>query len=73
MKISFQPPRRIARWKWVLGFWAGLVVAVLVAFLARIEPTARPGEVFGRKGHDGYNCRATLPLLPRLQSCLIHG
>jgi len=34
MKISFQPPRRIARWKWVLGFWAGLVVAVLVAFLA---------------------------------------
>lgn len=34
MKISFQPPRRIARWKWVLGFWAGVVVAVLVAFLA---------------------------------------
>ena len=33
MDIMFKPPRRIARWKWILGFWAAVALAGLVAFL----------------------------------------
>ena len=33
MNIRFTPPRRIERWKWILGFWAVVALASLVTFL----------------------------------------
>ncbi|MBM3956229.1 MAG: hypothetical protein FJ309_16775 [Planctomycetes bacterium] len=33
MDITFRPPRRVARWKWLLGFWAAVALATLIAFL----------------------------------------
>ena len=33
MDIRFTPPRRIERWKWILGFWAVVALASLVTFL----------------------------------------
>jgi len=33
MDISFTPPRRVARWKWLLAFWGGISLVALIAFL----------------------------------------
>ncbi len=33
MAITFTPPRRIARWQWLLGFWGAVALATLVALL----------------------------------------
>lgn len=33
MAISFKPRRQDDRWKWTLGFWGGLVLALLIGFL----------------------------------------
>lgn len=33
MAISFNPRRQDNRWKWTLGFWGGLALALLIGFL----------------------------------------
>ena len=33
MAISFNPRRQNDRWKWTLGFWGGLALALLIGFL----------------------------------------